>query len=99
MKYLMIVETNITNPSWVQEYLVKVTPLLSKFGGKYITRTSNIELLEGDHKPQYTLVAEFSSKENALDFYQSSDYAPYKDSRKNRSSSNFLFLPIENATA
>ena len=42
MKHLLIVETNITNPSWVQEYLVKVTPVLAKFSGKYLTRTSSI---------------------------------------------------------
>jgi len=40
MKYLIVVETNISNPSWVNEYLEKVTPLVIFHGGNYLTRTS-----------------------------------------------------------
>lgn len=98
MKYLLIVETRITDPSWIHDYLISVTPLLSKYSGRYITRSSNIEVLEGDDKPQYSLVAEFSSKENALAFYTSEEYAPYKTSRQSGSSSQFLLVPIENGT-
>ncbi|MGB0936739.1 MAG: DUF1330 domain-containing protein [Colwellia sp.] len=99
MKHLLIVETKITDPSWVQEYLVNVTPLLAKYSGKYLTRSSNIEVLEGNNKPQYSLVAEFTSKDNALAFYTSEEYAPYKAARQNGSSSKFLLIPIENETA
>lgn len=99
MKHLVIVETNITEPSWVHDYLSKVTPLLSKFSGKYITRTSSIELLEGQEKPQYSLVAEFETKEDALAFYTSDEYAPFKKARQNGSSSKFLLVPVENGTA
>ena len=66
MKYLGIVEANITDPSWVDNYLNNVTPMVSKYGGKYLTRSSNIELLEGCDKPQFSLVAQFPSKEHAL---------------------------------
>ena len=99
MKHLIIVETNITEPSWVHDYLSKVTPLLSKFSGKYITRTSSIELLEGSEKPQYSLVAEFKTKEDALAFYASNEYAPFKKTRQNGSNSKFLLVPVENGTA
>ncbi|NLR93778.1 MULTISPECIES: DUF1330 domain-containing protein [Flammeovirga] len=98
MKHLLIVETNITDPSWVQDYLIKVTPLLSKFSGKYVTRTSNIEILEGEKKPQYSLVAEFATKDDALAFYASKEYYPFKEARRNGSSSKFLLVPVENGT-
>jgi uncharacterized protein (DUF1330 family) len=96
MEHLIIVETDITNPIWVREYLDKVTPLVVSYGGTYITRSSTIELLEGDRKPQYVLVAKFSSKDSALAFYHSEAYAPYKTARQNGSSSNFLLVPLEN---
>ncbi|WP_047046531.1 DUF1330 domain-containing protein [Vibrio mexicanus] len=99
MKHLLIVETNITNQSWVQEYLEKVTPILAKFSGKYLTRTSSIELLEGEEKPQYSLVAEFPSKDDALDFHSSEEYAPLKAARQSGSDSKFLLVPVENGTA
>ena len=99
MKHLFIVETNINNPSWIQDYLAKVTPLLSKYSGRYITRTSSVELLEGSEKPQYSLVAEFSTKDKALEFYNSEEYAPYKKARQSGSVSKFMLVPVENASA
>ncbi|MGI5310018.1 DUF1330 domain-containing protein [Rheinheimera sp. WS51] len=99
MSYLFIVETNITDPSWVNEYLLKVTPLVSRFGGKYLTRTSSIELLEGAEKPQFSLVAQFPSKEDALGFYNSEEYEPFKHARQSGSASKFLLVPVENATS
>jgi uncharacterized protein (DUF1330 family) len=99
MEHLLIVETDITDPSWVQDYLVKVTPLVLSHGGIYITRTSASELLEGKRKPQYSLVAKFPSKEAALGFYHSEEYAPFKASRQKGSKGKFLLVPVENGAA
>ena len=99
MSYLFIVETNITDPAWINDYLLNVTPLVSLFGGKYLTRTSSIELLEGTGKPQFSLVAQFPSKEDALGFYNSEEYKPFKQARQSGSASKFLLAPVENATA
>jgi len=99
LSYLFIVETNITDPAWINDYLLNVTPLVSLFGGKYLTRTSAIELLEGAGKPQFSLVAQFPSKEDALGFYNSEEYKPFKQARQSGSASKFLLVPVENATA
>lgn len=99
MNYLIIVETNITNPNWVPEYLEKVTPMVNSHGGRYLTRTSSIELLEGDNMPQFSLVAEFPSKEAAIKFYHSEEYKPFKLARQNGSVSKFLLVPVEGGTA
>jgi uncharacterized protein (DUF1330 family) len=99
MEHLMIVETDISDPSWVREYLSEVTPLVLSHGGSYITRSSATELLEGDHKPQYTLVAKFPTKEAALNFYSSEEYAPFKAARQSGSKSKFLLVPVENGAA
>jgi uncharacterized protein (DUF1330 family) len=96
MEHLLIIETDISDPSWVREYLIKVTPLVISSGGKYITRSSTIELLEGDRKPQYCLVAKFPTKESALNFYNSEEYAPFKTARQSGSKSKFLLVPVEN---
>lgn len=99
MEHLIIVETDITDPSWIQEYLEKVKPLVRSHGGSYITRSSGSELLECDRKPHYSLVAKFTSKDKALAFYNSEEYAPYKAVRKKASKSRFLLVPVENGTA
>lgn len=99
MEHLIIVETDITDPSWVQDYLIKVTPLVLSHGGSYITRSSASKLLEGEHKPQYSLVAKFPSKEAALEFYNSDEYAPFKAARQKGSRSRFVLVPVENGAA
>ena len=99
MEYLIIVETDITDPSWVRDYLVEVTPLVVSCGGSYITRSPNVELLEGECKPQYSLVAKFPSREEALRFYNSAEYTPFKVARQSGSTGKFLLVPIENGAA
>jgi len=99
MKYLIVAETTLTNPSWVEAYLLNVTPLLARFGGRYLTRSGNTELLEGESQAQYTLVAEFPSKANALAFYESDEYHPYKTARQRGSFGTFTLVPVENTTA
>lgn|SRR5690606_5288218 len=99
MEYLILVDTDITDPSWVQEYLAKVTPLVLSHGGSYITRSSGSELLEGDLKPHYSLVAKFPSKDAALAFYNSEEYAPFRAARQKGSKSRLLLVPVENGAA
>lgn len=96
MKVLAIIETNVTNPSWIENYTKNVTPMVLKYGGRYLTRTNNIDLIEGPEKPHFSVVAEFPSKEIALEFYNSQEYAPYKNSRLSGSSSRFLLVAMEN---
>ena len=98
MEVLVIVETNIHDANWVKTYLSEVTPIVKLYGGGYLTRTSAVELLEGDSKPQYSIVAKFPSKRQALAFYHSAEYAPYKEARQGGSSSRFLLVPLENGS-
>ena len=98
MSVFGIVQVNIHDPSWIEQYVTEVTPLLTKYGGKYLTRTENIELLEGDSKPQVAVVSEFPSREHALEFYHSCEYEPYKKARQKGATSQFLIVDIENTT-
>lgn len=100
MKHYIVVETNITDPSWVSSYLEKVTPMLQKYGGRYIARSSQSEVLEGlEDAPQVSVLAEFPSKEAALAFYESDEYQPYKEARQAGSGSRFLLVPAEGVSA
>ncbi|HEY6530210.1 MAG TPA: DUF1330 domain-containing protein [Cellvibrionaceae bacterium] len=99
MKVLAIIETMVINPSWIEEYTKNVTPIVLRYGGKYITRSSNIELIEGAEKPHFSVVAEFPSKERAVEFYNSQEYEPYRKSRLIGSASKFLLVNVENSAA
>lgn len=96
MKHYVIIESNVTDPAWVSDYLQKVTPMLEEYGGRYLTRTPNVQLIEGDAPPpQFSLLAEFPTKEAFEAFYHSSEYEPFKTARLQGSRSRMLLVPAE----
>jgi len=90
MSVYLIAEIKITDDGWVPEYAANVHNLVEKNGGRYLSRSGNIETLEGEAKDS-TLIAilEFPTRE-ALDcFAADPDYAPYGQARQSGSISNF----------
>ena len=93
MSAYLIAEVKITDDSWVPDYVTNVHNLVSKHGGKYLSRSGNIETLEGSDKDA-TLIAlvEFPTKEALLGFAQSAEYAPFGTARQAGSVSNFHMI-------
>jgi uncharacterized protein (DUF1330 family) len=79
MKYYSIAETEITDKSWVSDYVKNVTRLVEQSGGRFLARTSKIQKIEGDRKtPQILAIIEWPSKDIAEAFYQCDEYGPYR---------------------
>ncbi|HET7459916.1 MAG TPA: DUF1330 domain-containing protein [Longimicrobium sp.] len=82
MKYYVVAEMQITDPSWMGPYVQNVTRMIEAAGGRYLARTPRIEKLEGGRPaPQIQLLIEWPSREAALAFYHSDEYRPYLESR------------------
>lgn len=95
MKYYSVAMANVTEDSWTQEYTEKVTQLVESFGGKYIVRTSNVEVIEGGvEAPQVLVVIEFPSKDVFEEFYHSEAYKPYLEARKAGATGQFYLVPV-----
>ena len=99
MKYYAVAEMEITERSWVAEYVKNVTPMVEKHGGRYLARTSKVERLEGERKllPVF-LIVEWPSKEAAEAFYESEEYRPYRDRRVAGAKNEFLLVAGEDVT-
>lgn len=96
MKYYGVVEVTVIKPSWVGSYLQNVYQIVESYGGRYLARTSEHELVEGeDELHQTTVILEFPSKEKALGFYNSREYTPFREARKNGSRCKFYFVAGE----
>ena len=96
MKYYAVTEVNVTDPSWVPSYLQKVNPIIERFGGKYLARTSQYEMMEGDtDRHQTAIILEFPSKEAAYSFYNSEEYKPLRAARIAGSTGKFYFVAGE----
>src|SRR5215212_2192545 len=99
MKYYCVAELDITDPGWVPAYIENVTKLVERFGGRYLSRTSNIQKLEGErNSPQVLLIIEWPSRESALAFYESEEYRPYLLSRTQGARSELILAAGEDMT-
>lgn len=90
MSVYLIADIKVTDDGWVPEYAANVHKLVEKHGGRYLSRSGNIETLEGERKDS-TLIAilEFPSRDALDSFATDPEYAPYGRARQSGSVSNF----------
>jgi uncharacterized protein (DUF1330 family) len=89
----------VTDRSWVAEYVKNVTKMVEQRGGRYLARTSKVEKVEGERKlPQVYLIIEWPSKEAAEAFYESEEYRPYREARIAGAKNEFLLVAGEDVT-
>jgi uncharacterized protein (DUF1330 family) len=50
VKYYSVVEMDISDRSWVQEYVKNVTRMVEQHGGRYLARRSKVERVEGSER-------------------------------------------------
>ena len=99
MKYYSVAEIEIIDQSWIPAYVENVTRLVEQCGGRYLARTSKIEQLEGERKvPQLFLIIEWPSKDVAKAFYECDEYRPYRQSRIEGATNEFLLVAGEDMT-
>ena len=99
MKYYVVAEISITDPSWAPAYIENVTKLVEQHGGRYLARTSKINKLEGERNtPQLFVIVEWPSEDAAKAFYKSDAYRPYLQSRVAGSNSELFLIAGEDMT-
>ena len=77
MQAYAIGTVQMRDPSWVEEYLAKLQPLLEKHGGQCLVRAWNMEKLEGTAPlPSVLVVLEFPTMDHARAWYRDPEYAP-----------------------
>ncbi len=93
MSVFLIADVKVTDDSWIPDYAANVHKIAEKHGGKYLSRSGNIETIEGaDNDSSLIAIVEFPSKENLMSFVQDPEYAPYGKARKKGSVSNFYMI-------
>ena len=96
MKYYAVVLITVTNDAWINEYLPRVSALVSRHGGNYLARTQTMERVEGDGAlPSIVAVIEWPSKDAAQAFYKDPEYQPYLRSRLEGTHGDFLLVAGE----
>ncbi len=93
MTVYVIADVEVTDESWIPEYAEKVHDIVHKHGGKYLSRSANVQTLEGEPLPT-TLIAllEFPNAEAVNAFATDPEYAPFGSARQAGSNSRFQMI-------
>jgi len=93
MSVFLVADIKVTDDGWIPEYAANVHKLVEKHGGKYLSRSGNIETVEGADKDS-TLIAiiEFPSKSALKGFASDPEYALYRQARQAGSVSSFFVI-------
>ena len=93
MTVYLIAEVKVTDDAWIPDYAANVHEIAARHRGRYLSRSGNIETLEGT-PADLTLIAliEFPSRDDALAFANDPEYAPFAAARKSGSDSHFRLI-------
>jgi len=75
MPALLISDVTIRDHAAFQQYRELAAASIEAFGGRYLVRGGEIEVLEGERHPSNLVVVEFESTEVARRWYASAEYA------------------------
>ena len=93
MSVFLIAEVTVTDDAWIPGYAAKVHDIAARHNGRYLSRSGNIETLEGT-ATDVSLIAliEFPSRDEALAFANDPEYAPFGQARRAGSVSHFRLI-------
>ena len=97
-KFYAVAEMSVADPQWVRDYVAEVTPMVERHGGRYLARTTRYEQIEGagEHDaPQLLMIIEWPSKAAADAFYDSEEYRPHREARRNGARNAFFLVAGE----
>lgn len=92
MTAYMIVQTLITDEQQYGNYRKAVVPLIETFGGKHV-RGGEVELLEGRQDDRRIALFEFPSMDAIHKFWDSPQYIPVKELRRNAAELEIWAVP------
>ena len=89
---IAIFNIDIKKPEEYKEYVSRVKPIAEKYGGEYIGRGGENEIVEGTWTYPRTVIIKFPTYEKALEWYKSEEYQPVKKIRLDNSISNAIII-------
>jgi uncharacterized protein (DUF1330 family) len=90
--YCLFQNLEITDPDKMKDYVSKVFPLTSSYGGQYVVSGGEVELKEGEWTPIWPVMIKFPNMEKARAWYDSEEYQPLKALRKSAGRFSAVFM-------
>lgn len=87
----IVVQVDVHDAETYETYKPMVPPTLKAFGGEFVVRGGDQDVLEGDWPPR-TVVIRFPDVESAKAWHASDEYAPAKAVRQASATTNMLVV-------
>jgi uncharacterized protein (DUF1330 family) len=88
----VIANVTVTDAAGYEAYRRLVPASIEKFGGRFLARGGEIEVLEGDWRPGRLVILEFPSAEQAKAWWHSPEYAEARAIRQATSEGTLIVL-------
>lgn len=92
MSAYVIVNVDTKHPEEYEQYKEMAQETVARYGGRYLVRGGQMNVLEGSWKPTRIVVLEFDSYEKAHEWWHSVEYAPAKKLRQRLSATDLLIV-------
>jgi uncharacterized protein (DUF1330 family) len=81
MSAYVIIDIHITDPVAYEGYKLGAAPTVSLYKGRYLARGGKVTILEGEPDPERMVILEFPGADDALAWWNSPEYLPFKQIR------------------
>jgi len=91
-KGYILVKISVDNHELFKQYPPLSGPIMEKYGGKYIIRGGDFEVVEGKWLADRTTLVEFESLEKAKACYESLEYKKAREIRQKSTKSDLILI-------
>lgn len=91
--YVVALIQSVSDAATYKEYVGQVEATLAPYGGRFIARKPDPEMLEGAAAPSRAIILEFPDEDKARAWHASPAYQPVMKLRQSASTGTLLLLP------
>ena len=92
MAAYVIASIDVTDPDVYAEYRAQVPATIEQYGGRFVVRGGDKEVLEGSWDPPRIVVLEFPDADAARRWHSSEEYAPLIELRRRASNGHLVLV-------
>lgn len=92
MTAYLIADVTVSDPEVYEQYKPRFAALLERHKGRFISRASQVTVLEGDWQPSRIVVMAFDTDEQVHAFLESREYGALKELRSQAATNRLVLL-------
>ena len=92
MKGYVVANVNIENWSAYEAYRSRTAEVIAQYGGRFLVRGGEVEVIEGDPGISRLIILEFPSVADAHRFYESPEYQAILPDRLNNATATLFVV-------